>query len=83
MAYLNKGELIFEVKVRGAVPVTSLVELRSQLRGLLACGTLVPWREEMSVLEELDLYKPLLEEWERAVEDFVEKLPSKMFGWAN
>lgn len=67
VAFLNKQELVFEVKVGGAVPVESVVEFRRQFMGLLATRTPVALRKGINVYKNLEAYRPLLEELGGAV----------------
>lgn len=72
-AYLNKGELVFKVKVCGAAPASSVVEFWRQLQTLMAAGTPVSWRVDYMLLWN----SWLVVDWKCAVEEYSENPPSR------
>lgn len=69
---LLKDELIFEIKLRKAVPAGKTKELRKQLRSLINSEAEILWPADIVSSEELEVCTRKLEEWEAESEGWVE-----------
>src|SRR5436190_23107367 len=71
---LNKGELIFEIKIRGAQPSGKVEDFRKQLRLLLGSNAELEWPTDLDVASELSVCRDKFE-GERSEHSPEERVP--------